>query len=269
MQNLINEIKTLYKYFNGENYVFFAVFLISIVIIFTREKNKRIKDFFVGYTLVIFLVIWNPICIYLLNKFINIGSMYRIYYMLPNILTIAYAMTKVVEIESKVRKAIAVLAMCFVIINCGRLFYNELTMIKVNNNFKLPDEDVEIARIIADDEQTDYKKALVPYGMSSHIRQIEPQIKMLYTRVVTNIKDANGNSMPQDSDDPANYRPVQILNSGNARDIAEMCRKNKVNYVVMNKSTQLIESMENYGFELYKSTDNYNVYKLTKSVKKK
>lgn len=267
MQDLINEIESLYKYFNGENYIFFAVFLISIAIIFAREKNKKIKDFFVGYTLVIFLVIWNPICIYFLNKFINIGSMYRIYYMLPNILTIAYAMTKVVEIESKVKKAFAVFVMCFAIINCGTPFYNESTMIIVNNNFKLPDEDLEIARMIAEDDQTEYKKAMVPYWMSSHIRQIEPSIKLAYARIVTNVKDAAGNSMPVDTDDPSNYKPVQILNSGNAKDITDYCKKHKINYVVLNKSVEKTGNMEDYGFSLYKDTINYEIYKSEENVK--
>ena len=77
MKELLDEIVMLYKYFNNENYLFFVLFIISIIYISITEKNKKIKDFFVWYSIVVMFIIWNPLCIYILIKFINIGAMYR------------------------------------------------------------------------------------------------------------------------------------------------------------------------------------------------
>ena len=43
MSELIDEIKMVYSYFNDEDYVFFSLFLLSIVYIFITEKNKISK----------------------------------------------------------------------------------------------------------------------------------------------------------------------------------------------------------------------------------
>lgn len=262
---LFDEISTLYKYFNNQNYIFFGIFLISIVYIFSIEENKKIRDFFVGYTIVIFLVIWNPLCIWVLNKFINLGSMYRIYYMLPLSITIAYTSTKIIENNMKIKKFVSVLMICAIIIFLGNSIFNEYTVQDFSNFYKLPDETVEIAYIISGDEETDYKKAIVPYGMSSKIRQICANIQLVYSRIVYNNKDENGNASPVDSDDPSNYEPVQRLNSGDVKYIVNLCKKRNVNYVVFDKNTQLSDNMENFGYKLYAETQSYHIYRLEKN----
>lgn len=264
MKELIRQIKTVYKYFNNENYVFFAIFLISVLYIFLTEKDKKKKDFFVWYTAVIFLVIWNPICIWILNKFINFSSMYRIYYMLPILITIAYAGVKVIEDSSKYKKMIATLLISGIIVLVGKNIFSEGKLMKFSNHYKLPDEDVEVAYIISSDEETDYKKAIVPYGMSSRIRQVKPDIKLVYTRIVSSPKDADGNVMPTDSEDPTGYEPVEKFNVGDVEFIANLCEETNTNYVVFPKATELSDDMENHGFELYSETLNYDIYRAKK-----
>ncbi len=266
MKNLIiemlEEIKSLFKYFNQERYLFFIMFLISIMFIFFKEKDKKKKIFFVWYSILILLVIWNPLCIWLLNKFINLGSMYRIYYMLPTLITMAYAITKFVEYFGKVTKLVFIVIFSGAIIFLGNTIFNEYNMIKVDNLYKLPDETVEIAYAISDDKETSYKKAIVPYGMSSRIRQVRANIDMVYTRVVTALYDENGKQLPSDSDDASNYEPVQKLNSGDVKYIVNLCKRTNTNYVVFEKSTDLTESMETYGFKLFYETQNYDIYRL-------
>lgn len=265
MKELLNEIEVLYKYFNNENYIFFVIFLISIIYIFSTEKDKKIKDFFVGYSIFILIIIWNPVCIYVLNKFINFGAMYRIYYMLPNCITIAYALTKIVEKnDNHIKKTIAILGMAVIIMFFGNSIFNQYTTVKVNNYYKLPDEVVQIAYIISGDKEIENKKAIVPYGMSSQIRQVCADIEMYYSRLVSNPKDENGNSLPHDTDDASNYPPVQNLNNGNVEYIAQICKESGTNYVVFSKSTILSEKMENYNFKLYSETENYTIYRLNK-----
>lgn len=265
MEELLKEIEILYKYFNNENYIFFAIFLISIIYIFSTEKNKKIKDFFVGYSIMILVIIWNPICIYVLNKFINFGAMYRIYYMLPNCITIAYALTKIVEKNDKyLKKFTAVFGMSAIIMFFGNSIFNQYTTVKVNNYYKLPDEVVQIAYMISGDTETEKKKAIVPYGMSSQIRQVCADIEMYYSRIVSSSKDENGNNLPHDTDDASTYLPVKNLNEGNVEYIVNICKQSNTNYVVFPKTTILSDEMENYNFELYNQTENYNIYRLNK-----
>lgn len=262
MNELIEEIKMLYKYFNNENYLFFGLFLLSIIYIFSTEENKKVRDFFVVYSIFVLAIIWNPICIYIFNKMINIGSMYRLYYMLPTYISIAYAGTKIIEKNKKtLGKLFATILTVLVIILCGNCIFNESTTIKVSNYYKLPDESVEVAYAISKDTETTYKKAIVPYGMSSHIRQICADIELYYTRVVFNPKDENGNSLPHDSDDASNYPPVKNHNEGNVEYIVNLCKKSNINYVVFPKATLLTDKMENYNFSVYKETNEHIIYR--------
>ena len=226
MKELLNEIEILYKYFNNENYIFFAIFLISIIYIFSTEKDKKIKDFFVGYSILILIIVWNPICVYFLNKFINFGAMYRIYYLLPNCITIAYALTKIVEKNDNfIKRIVAVLGVAVIIIFFGNNIFNEYTTVEVNNYYKLPDEVVEIANLILADKEIEDKKAIVPYGMSSQIRQVSADIELYYSRIVSTPKDENGNYLPHDTDDASSYPPVKNLIEGNVEYIAKICKE--------------------------------------------
>ena len=262
MKELLDEIEMLYKYFNNENYLFFAIFLLSIIYIFSIEKNKKIKDFFVGYSVFILIIIWNPICIYFFNKMINIGAMYRIYYMLPTCITIAYAGTKIIEnCKNTINKLLSLMGLVIIIATYGNCIFNTTSTIKVGNYYKLPDESVEVAYIISADKETDYKKAIVPYGMSSHIRQISPDIQLCFSRVISNPKDENGNDLPHDTDDPSFYEPVVNHNNGNVEYITKLCIESGINYVVFPKTTKLSHEMEDYGFERYEETREYIIYR--------
>lgn len=262
MKELLEEIEMLFKYFNNGNYLFFIIFLISIIYIFITEKNKKIKDFFVWYSILILIVIWNPICIYFLNKMINMGAMYRIYYMLPNCITIAYTGTKIIERCNKTfYKIIALSVMIGLIITFGNCIFNSNNTALVGNYYKLPDEAVELAYIIGTDSETEYKKAIVPYGVSAQIRQVSPNIEMFYSRIVSNPKDQNGNPLPHDTDDASSYPPVVDINEGNVENVIKTCEMFNINYVIFNKSTKLSDKMENYGFSLYGETLSYSIYR--------
>ena len=263
MSKLIDEIKTLFEYFNNGDYIFFLFFLLSIITIFYFEKDIKIRDFFTWYSIIILGVIWNPICIWVLNKFINMGAMYRIYYMLPLVISIAYALTKIIEKNKNIfQKLLMVFVFTVLIVIFGECIFNQYSTIKVNNLYKLPDETVQVAKIISEDNETTYKKAIVPYEMSSHIRQLYANVELYYTRIISNPKDENGNPRPYDTDEPLNYKPVQKLNAGDVPYITDLAKKNNINYVVFSRATVLSDKMENYGFELYKQTVTYDIYRL-------
>jgi hypothetical protein len=251
-------------------YVSFIIFIIATLYIWVVEKNKKIRDIFTWYTVIILLIIWNPLGIYILGKFINFSSLYRVYFMLPLYPTIAFAFTKFIE-RRKNKIVKYVLLVCILIFIC---FFNETNVFlsstyetnKYNNFYKLPDETVDVAKIIYNDDTYKEKKAIVPYGMSSQIQQIYPSIELLYTRIVTNPKDENGNPLPTDSEDPSGYEPIQKINEGDTAYIANLCNEKNINYVVLSKSIELQEPMENYDFVVLKETKENIVY--IKSVQK-
>lgn len=262
LEQTMGEIKTLFNYFNADKILFFVVFLLVVEYIWFTEKNKKIRDFFTWFICIMLAVIWNPVCVRLLGKFINFSSMYRLYFLLPINLTIAVAGTRFIERQkNKVIQVLVLIVMIVAIINFGSCIFNETSTIKTNNYYKLPDETVAVANIIHNDNTFKEKRAVVPYGMSSQINQIYPEIYLSYTRRVRNLGEGTGVTTPTDSDDASDFGPVVNLNNGNVEFLKTYSERHKLNYIVINKSTTLTEPMENIGFKLYKETNEHIVYR--------
>jgi len=264
------KVKTLFEYFNANDYVFFIIFALSIIYILITEKEKKLKLFFSIYSMIIMCIIFNPIAIMIFEKMINFSSIYRIYYMLPLCITIAYAVTNIIsKIKSKKWKYAALILIISFIVLVGESVYAWVTQ-KVGTLYKLPDEVIQVATIIMNDAETECKRAIVPYGMSSQIGQVTSKIELLYTRVVTNEKDENGNSSPLDTEDIKYCEPALKLSEGDIKYIAELANKSKYNYVVYYKHTPAKDEtrFEQYGFELMYQTPNYLIYRNINSLGK-
>ena len=136
----VEKIKVLFKYFFSDGVLPIILLLLSFIYIFFAEKNKKIRDFFIWYTIIILVIIWNPIIVHILEEFINFSSLYRIYYMIPMYPIIAYALTKIAcSFNKKTLKYITVFAVCFVAIVFGKDIYSDdWKLTETNNLYKLP-----------------------------------------------------------------------------------------------------------------------------------
>ena len=258
---IFKDVKIIFEYFNGGVYSSFLLFIIATVYIWFTEKNKVIKSFFSWYNIIIFFIIWNPFAIKLFNKFINYASLYRVYYMLPLYITIAYAFTKC--IDKRKNTVLKVIIFCSIIVFIWRYYEDNIFLshlYEYNNFYKLPDETIKVADIIYYDKTYEEKKAIVPYGMSSQIQQVHYSIKLLYTRFISNPVDENGNPSPYDVDDPSGYEPIRKINEGDTKYIDNLCEKNNINYVVLSRTVNLQEPMENYNFKILDVTEENIVY---------
>lgn len=278
------DIYTLFNYFFGNNYIFFIIFLLAIQYILIKlgyEKiknkedkntsiipentiiqNRKVRNFFGMYVIFIFIIIWNPYCVGVLQKMINFGSMYRIYYMIPWCFTIAvYFSIMISKINNKVLKLIGVVFCSGIIMYFGTNIFNEWTTIETSNLYKVYDEAVAVADAIMEDSKYDEKRAVVPYKISPQIQQVHSEIWLPYTRVVWNQTDENGNPSPSDSDDASNYPPVKAMDEGNVKYIMQMADSHKLNYIVINKSVELSEDLEGKNFELFNETEEHYIYR--------
>ena len=262
IKDQFDNIKTLFYYFFDNKFLFLILFVLAIQYLWFKEENKRIRNFFTIFIIIILLVIWNPICTKLLGKYINFSSMYRVYFMLPMHITIAVALVKLItNIKNDKIKLFSVLGCCVFIALAGDCIFNEYSTILTNNSYKVLDESVEIAEIIEKDTKYSEKRAMVPYEYSSQIQQVYGDIFLPYTRIVYNPQTADGKESPADSDDVSNYEPVIALNSGDVNYLEKYTRKHNLNYIVINNNVQLQGSMEDIGYEVIGVTNDNIIYR--------
>lgn len=243
----IEIIKNTFLEFQGTG-MYIALFLVSLLYIYLKEKNNKVKNFLVFYPLVVLLVTLNPIFNKIVSPIFKESTYWRVYWLIPLGLNIAYAAILLIkEQNEKAKKVIAIIGVIAIIMISGKYIYNSENFIKTGNWYKLPDESVRIAQLIGKDTEA-HKKAIVPETIIAHIRQIDASIELAYKR------DPEGKY-----ENNSAYRALVL---GDVKPLTEFAKNNDCNYIVIKKDTVLTIDMKYFGFEKFDETKNYVIYKL-------
>lgn len=241
-------IENTFAEFKGSG-MYMALFFIAILYIFLKEENKKVKAFFVYFPIIITLITLNPIFNKLVGKIFTDTVYWRVYWMIPLGVTIAYGAVKFIKNESenqKNTKIIATIGIIFVIIMSGKFIYNKDNYIKVNNLYKVPDEAIQVTEIIRK-EKEERKKALTSEQLVAYIRQIDANIELAYRREPTGYTDNEF---------------VQTMHSGNSEAIVNLAVENECNYIVLDRGLVISVDLYYFGFERIAETENFIIYKL-------
>ena len=242
------------QYFGNGAYM--ILFLISLIYILIKEKqNKTIRIFLYG-TIILAVIIFNPLVYKILEPIFSGGVYWRMFWMFPIAITVPYVAVKWItekkepeEVKTKGKifwqKAFIGVAICVIIILSGKVVFNTDNFEVATNWYKLPQEALEIATMISEDS-CEKKVALVPETIVAYIRQYNSDIILRYAR--------NPHTY-------ANEPMVSALQRGAVAEIMEDSEKHGTNYIVFRNETSLTENMEDYGFEILGKTNTYTVYK--------
>lgn len=227
--------------------MYFALFFVSIIYIFLKEKDKNKKIIFGYFPLIVLLVILNPIFNKIIDRFINQNVYFRMFWLLPIGFEIVYVAVDIIQgLEQKIKKIFMLIAIILIIISSGKFIYTEENYIKVHNLYKIPDQAKWVITIISEDT-LENKKVMLPESLVPYIRQVNSNIELAYPR------------------QPYGYESNDLLrelHNGNVQFVTEMSKEKKCNYIVFENSVELTDDITNYGYELLGQTYSYDVYKL-------
>lgn len=252
-------IKKSFVDYKGPYSMYLAIWLLAMLYIYLTEENKKIKTFFLGYSLtVIFVIICNPIIYKLLGSILTIDTYWRLFWILPVGIVIAYAAVKLIfSIQEKNKKIVTILTIFITIIASGSCVYKyfdiskvkefdylNYNFAKVNNLYKIPDEAFEISKIISEHD-SENKKVMAPEEIVPYIRQYDACIHLVYGR------------NPWGYEDNEN---LKMLYAGNIKDLIPKLDELNSNYIIFRKETELNDDISKYSYELIDETENYNIY---------
>lgn len=216
-------------------------------------KEKKSEDRLLAlYTIVLVIVVCLPPIAYIISKFTGASVYWRVFWLVPSVIIIAMVATKIIEqMNKKTKQGIVFLAVLFVIILGGRMIYRSDNFTKSTNPYKLPQEAIDICEMVAPDGGV--TKMVVPETIVSYIRQYNPNIELYY-----------GRNMGKDYQRGRKFKVLLQLNSQDPdyEYIAKYTKKNNCVFVVFENTTNNLESMEEYGYQLFGSTTNYTIFKL-------
>ncbi len=242
----IEIIKQTFLEYQGSG-MYIALLLISMLYIYLKEDDKKLKAFLVYFPIIVLLITLNPIFNKIVGKIFT-GSVYwRVYWMLPLGVVIAYAAVKFINSESeKSKKIVATIGIIITIIMSGKLVYNKENYTKFGNLYKVPDEAIEVVEIIRQGKE-EKKKALTSEQLVAYIRQVDASIELAYKREPTGYLDNEF---------------VQTMHSGMSEDIVKMALENDCNYIVLDRGLVINVELHYFGFERIAETANFIIYRI-------
>jgi hypothetical protein len=257
-ESTITTLKEAYERFTGTG-LYVGLFFISIVYIIANVKkqssNSRVKIALGVFSIIILALNLNPIFAKILIKINGSEVYWRVYWMLPYGITIAYMFADLIFFnDKKYVKILTALVSVAVIILSGDYVYNSTNFQEVNNYYKVEDNLLDIVNYVSNDD-SEYKTLAGPADFEVFTRQIDGTIKLATSRVWTEASENDSTQI------------VYYINTVNYSKIYNYSINKNVNYIVIeNSNITEKDDLENYHFDKVHTNSKYTLYKLKETV---
>ena len=235
---------------------YIIVFLICFVHLFLHEKDIIKRYFFVGVPLILFATFLNP----LLNKFVashitGVDVYWRLYWILPIYLVIAYVITNVLDSYFKNKETFSLLVSAAIIMSSGTYFYSPRSgqFGGHSNAYKINVNALAAADKISEDTNGEPTIAIFPERLSYLIRQYDSNIDVVRARLFS----TNTRVIYKNRTLKWLYKQIYVKNKINSDEVISMLKSLKVKYVYL--SERELNSPE---YENSKGPIKTNKYKL-------
>lgn len=229
-------------HWRGSAFQWFFYAAILLVLIF--EKRKTIRIVF-GWVPVLYLALmFNPVCLKLLNYagLSNPAYFARLFSFMPLMYVIARGFTILLMTRNNWIKLVGVCLTCTVICLTGKNIYGESWFVKADNLAKVPQETLDILEAI--DVEENHNVCIAPIDASAvYIRQVADVVTP-YGRSVGVL----GNMLSMDPPD--------------VQQVMELAGQQDVDYVMAHRTDVTPSAFAEQGYEPYALTENYVLFKV-------
>ena len=238
-------IMAIFKDYGGTGY-YTILFVLSLIYLGFTEEDKRVRTILVYIPAIIFLLFFIPV-FYMLYNTLDNGTYYRILWLIPMTVIIAYAGCKAIGHHTR----LGVIIGCLVLIISGTYVYNSQYITKAENPYHLPQETVDICEMIMPEEGEERVWALFPVEQVHFVRQYTTTIQMPFGR--ENLVETWYYE----------HHPLYTLLQQEVipvDELSELSIENYCNYIILLKTMEVEGDLEEYGIQLIGETENYLVY---------
>lgn len=242
----MTEILEIFKSYNGTGY-YCILFIAALLYLWFTEEDRNVRALLIITPAIIQVLFFIPY-FYMLYNALDEGTYYRILWLLPMTIVIAYSGCKVMSTHIKMGTAL----IAVILVLSGTCVYTSKYMSPATNPYHLPDEVVEICEMIEPEEGRERVWAAVPITLVHYIRQYTTTIQLPFGR----------DSMVEawTAGDNALYN-LYMQPSISASDLADLSTQYYCNYVILEKEQVIEGKLESYALNLMGETDNYLIYR--------
>ncbi len=244
-----SEVVELFREFMGTGLIL-ILYLISLVYLFVREKRQVVRILLIYVPLVLLLFYFNPLFADLVYGLAGAEVYYRILWLLPITIVIAYTCVQIYgELKGPV-KSLWAIAAAVVIALSGSYIYSNPHFQKAQNMYHVPDAVVNICDTIV----VPGREVMVvfPIELVQYVRQYTPLVCMPYGREMIVERWHYQN----DLHDVMESEPIDL------RQLAPLAKEARCHYVVLRKDSVVIGNLAAANWSFVKETDGYEIYRV-------
>ena len=243
-----NELSGFFKDYMGTGLILIW-FLLSLIYLFLHEKKKNIRIVFLYVPVILLIVFLNPVLAGRIYSFMGLEGYYRILWLLPVTIVIAYTVVQIYGSLKDSKKNMFLVAAAVVIMFSGNLIYTSPLFDRAENIYHIPESVVEICDAIEVDGRE--VRAVFPAEMIQYVRQYSAVIFMPYGRDL--LVESWGNQ-----DDLYDVMESDVID---AKTLCEMCHARECHYIILAEDKKIRGSLQDHEYEFFASVENYIIYK--------
>lgn len=247
MYGIFMECLVILKLYTGLR-LLAVVYLLGLLYLLVTEKEKRIRALTV-YTPLVILALF--LCPLFRKYFVGAGldgeTYYRVLWLLPMGVTIAYAGCKLFALH----KRVGLVMMAAAVIFSGAYVYASPNITKAENAYHIPEVVVKICDYLKEQEGKGYIKTVVPKELAHFVRQYNTDIKMPYGRNML---------VPRWDYYHEVYAAMEETEVLDAEALVKATRNYECNYIVLHESREWDEDPAGYQLVLVQKIDGYLIY---------
>lgn len=257
MKATLDTVMSMYKNYNGTG-MQLALFFACLLYLFLQKKEKEKRFLFIGYALLFFIIFFFPLSAKCIMACIGEDVYWRMFWLLPAAVVSAYtAVVVIMQAEGKWKRHLLLFAMLLIVALTGTNVYNGTIFDRKQNNYKLPQDAIDICDMIERDAAANgigHKKLITVNDLLASIRQYDAEILMPY----------GYDAVKSNRADTENAFQIFRIMSGENKNweaLAWYAAMEECNYLAYSADEAAAGELAAYGYEKIGENASYYVYR--------
>lgn len=240
------EIVEIYKAYNGTGY-YCLMFIAALMYLWFTEEDKNLRLLLVIVPTVIQVLFFIPY-FKMAYDMLDEGTYYRILWLLPMTLVIAYSACRAIGTHLK----LGVAAVSLILALSGTFTYAGATFSVAENPYHLPDELIELCDMVRPEEGRERIWAAFPPALVHYVRQYTTEIMLPFGR------DSMVDSWKKLDNPLYNEYVMPVMR---ADVLSEQATEYNCHYCIIDKDKEIEGDLKEYSMQFVGQTEHYLVYR--------
>lgn len=264
MKEMLKGICDTWNLFWGKGCYQYLI-LLSVILLLVFFRKKKEARLLTGYTVILLVLFFFPLTAGIMQKCIGSDVYWRVLWLLPVTVLLAYTGTALVERTGLMAKKGKGLLQGLVLLVCvaavgisGKSVWSEDNYVQVHNYQKVPDGVAQVCSLISD-QMEDGETVCVAADdyMAAYIRVYQPDFYMPYSRAGKGSQHYSSMRLYQELTSP----------DPDVKKVVKAAKRLDCNYLVFALPVQeKQEYLENKGYHLIGTVNQYGVFKLEQQI---